>query len=116
MAQIAPFAAIHYDPDRVPLDQVIAPPYDVLSPAQQDALYARHPENIVRLMLNKEEPRGRRRRNNRYTRAAAFLQTSLATGRAGAGRRARTLRIHSALRASTRTRSRSSSAARCSSR
>ena len=55
MAQIAPFAGIHYDPARVPLTEVIAPPYDVISPAQQDALYARHPANIVRLMLNREE-------------------------------------------------------------
>jgi uncharacterized protein (DUF1015 family) len=79
MAQIAPFAAIHYDPDRVPLDQVIAPPYDVLSPAQQDALYALSPDNIVRLMLNKETPQDDDQ-NNRYTRATAFLHDALNRG------------------------------------
>ncbi|HZP83120.1 MAG TPA: DUF1015 domain-containing protein [Chthonomonadaceae bacterium] len=79
MAQIAPFAGIHYAPARVPIAAVIAPPYDVISPAQQDALYARHPQNIVRLILNKEEP-GDDARHNRYTRAAAFLRDGLAHG------------------------------------
>ncbi len=79
MAQIAPFSGVHYDPARVSLPDVIAPPYDVLSPAQQDALYARSPYNIVRLMLNKEEPTDNES-DNRYTRAAAFLQEALRSG------------------------------------
>ena len=79
MAQIAPFAAIHYAPAQVPLDLVIAPPYDVLSPAQQDELYARHPNNIIRLMLNKETS-GDTPDNNRYTRANAFLRDALERG------------------------------------
>lgn len=79
MAQVAPFPGVHYDPARVPLAQVIAPPYDVLSPQQQDALYAQHPRNIVRLMLSKEEPTDDAA-NNRYTRAAAFLRDCLAQG------------------------------------
>ena len=79
MAQIAPFAAIHYAPERVSLDKVIAPPYDVLSPAQQNDLYARHDDNIVRLMLSKETPDDTPD-NNRYTRANAFLQDALQRG------------------------------------
>jgi uncharacterized protein (DUF1015 family) len=79
MAQIAPFPGIHYDPAKVALADVIAPPYDVLSPAQQDALYARDPHNIVRLMLNKEESTDAET-DNRYTRAAAFLQECLQSG------------------------------------
>jgi uncharacterized protein (DUF1015 family) len=79
MAQIVPFSGIHYDPAKVALSDVIAPPYDVLSPTQQDALYARSPYNIVRLMLNKEEPTDDET-NNRYTRAAAFLKESLQEG------------------------------------
>ena len=79
MAQIVPFAGIHFDPKRVPLADVIAPPYDVLSPAQQEALYAQHPANIVRLMLNKEQPDDDAA-HNRYTRAADFLQACLADG------------------------------------
>lgn len=79
MAQIVPFAGIHFDPTRVPLADVIAPPYDVLSPAQQEALYARHPANIVRLMLNKEQPDDDAG-HNRYTRASKFLKACLAEG------------------------------------
>src|SRR5579871_3311013 len=79
MAQIAPFPGIHYDPARVSLADVIAPPYDVISPAQQDALYALHPENCVRLILNREQPADNDTAN-RYTRAAAFLQDALARG------------------------------------
>jgi uncharacterized protein (DUF1015 family) len=79
MAQIAPFRGIFPNPSRVPVAEVIAPPYDVLSPAQQDALYAKHPQNIVRIMLNKEEATDNDTQN-RYTRAAGFLQSWLADG------------------------------------
>jgi uncharacterized protein (DUF1015 family) len=79
MAQIVPFAGIHFDPKRVPLADVIAPPYDVLSPAQQEALYARNPANIVRLMLNKEQADDDDV-HNRYTRAAEFLHACLREG------------------------------------
>ena len=79
MAQIAPFAALHFDPIRVSLDQVIAPPYDVISPEQQEALYRQHPENIVRLILNQKIPTDNDL-DNRYTRAAAYLQDVLTRG------------------------------------
>src|SRR5689334_21742829 len=79
MAVITPFAGIHFDPNRVALDDVIAPPYDVLSPTQQDDLYARDPHNIVRLILNKETPEDNAS-DNRYARAAAFLLDSLQQG------------------------------------
>jgi uncharacterized protein (DUF1015 family) len=79
MAEIIPFVGIHFDPARAPLADVIAPPYDVLSPQRQEALYAKHPQNIVRLILNKEEP-GDDSANNRYTRAAAFLRENLEKG------------------------------------
>ena len=78
MAQIAPFAGIHYAPS-APIAERIAPPYDVLSPAQQDALYQRDPANIVRLILNKEQENDNAEQN-RYTRAAAWLRESLANG------------------------------------
>ena len=79
MAQIAPFRGIAYNPVQVSLAEVIAPPYDVLSPAQQDALYTQNTHNIVRIMLNKEEPADSET-FNRYTRAADFLQGWLADG------------------------------------
>ena len=55
MAEIIPFRALRYDPRVVPdLAQVVAPPYDVISPDAQDRYYARHPYNVVRLILAKD--------------------------------------------------------------
>ncbi len=46
MPRFEPFAALRYSPEE-PLDDVTAPPYDVLSPSDVDALLARHDHNIV---------------------------------------------------------------------
>jgi uncharacterized protein (DUF1015 family) len=74
MAEIRAFRAYRYDLGRVgALSDVIAPPYDVIDPALQQALYDRSPNNVIRLILNKEEPQDNEN-NNRYTRAAAFLR------------------------------------------
>ncbi len=79
MAHAAPFAGIHYNPEKVSIGAVVGPPYDVLSPAQQDALYAQDPHNFVRIMLNKDQD-GDSEGADRYTRAAAFLNSWLAEG------------------------------------
>ena len=52
MAQIRPFAGIHYA-KRSDLDfsKVIAPPYDVLDEGGKAALQARHPNNVVTIDL-----------------------------------------------------------------
>ena len=74
MAEIRAFRAYRYDLGRVgALSDVIAPPYDVIDPALQQSLYDRSPYNVIRLILNKEQP-GDSDRDNRYTRAAAFLR------------------------------------------
>lgn len=74
MADIRAFRAFRYDLGRVgALSDVIAPPYDVIDPALQDALYQRSPHNVIRLILNKEEA-GDNETSNRYTRAAGFLR------------------------------------------
>src|SRR5262249_52885048 len=63
-----------YDLGRVgPLSGVVAPPYDVIDPALQQALYERSPYNVIRLILNREEP-GDNEHENRYTRAARSLR------------------------------------------
>ena len=46
MPRFEPFAALRYSPDE-PLDDVTAPPYDVLSPSDVDDLLSRHDHNIV---------------------------------------------------------------------
>ncbi|OLD59014.1 MAG: hypothetical protein AUI33_16910 [Ignavibacteria bacterium 13_1_40CM_2_61_4] len=55
MPQIKPFRGIVYDQERVKLPDVVAPPYDVISPRQRETLYARSPYNVVRLILGREE-------------------------------------------------------------
>jgi uncharacterized protein (DUF1015 family) len=58
MAVVSPFRALRYDAARVgDLGAVVAPPYDVISRAQQDALYDRNPWNVVRLILPREPER-----------------------------------------------------------
>jgi uncharacterized protein (DUF1015 family) len=74
MAEIRAFRAFRYDLGRVgALTDVVAPPYDVIDPALQQALYDRSPYNVVRLILNTEEPTDSDS-NNRYTRAARYLR------------------------------------------
>jgi uncharacterized protein (DUF1015 family) len=56
MVALAPFRALRYSPDVAgDFGRVIAPPYDVISPEQQDQLYAASPFNVVRVILAKEE-------------------------------------------------------------
>ena len=74
MPIVAPLRGLRYDPKHVgALSQVIAPPYDVIDAALQTRLYERHPANVIRLELNREEP-GDDERQNKYSRAAKFLR------------------------------------------
>jgi uncharacterized protein (DUF1015 family) len=74
MAEIQPFRGLRYDLKHVgSLSNVVCPPYDVISPQLQEALYKQHPANFIRLELNREEP-GDNPSSNRYTRAARFLK------------------------------------------
>jgi uncharacterized protein (DUF1015 family) len=74
MPEIQAFHGLRYDLGHVgSLSDVVAPPYDVIGPALQDQLYKRHPANVIRLILNRDEP-GDDAKNNRYSRAAQFLR------------------------------------------
>ena len=66
MPEIIPFRGVRYNQGLVHLDEVVAPPYDVISPEQQQKLYKRNPHNIVRLILAREE--------DRYASAAKHLK------------------------------------------
>lgn len=79
MADFRPFKALRYNLDKTTLQEVIAPPYDVISPAGQDKLYAKSPLNCIRLILNKEE-NGDAEGKNRYTRARDFLHEWIQQG------------------------------------
>jgi uncharacterized protein (DUF1015 family) len=74
MADVQAFRAFRYDLGRVgALSDVVAPPYDVIDAALQDALYTRSPYNVIRLILNKETAADTEN-DNRYTRAARCLR------------------------------------------
>ncbi len=74
MPNIQPFEGLRYNLAQIgSLSDVVAPPYDVIDPALQDALYEKHPNNVVRLILNKMLPTDDEQ-NNRYTRSARELK------------------------------------------
>ena len=50
-AQIRPFRAVRHDPARTSLQDVVAPPYDVIDADLKARLEARSPYNMVRLVL-----------------------------------------------------------------
>jgi uncharacterized protein (DUF1015 family) len=58
MPEIRPLRGILYDPAVVgALDQVVAPPYDVISKEEQDRLYEQSPYNVIRIDLSREPDR-----------------------------------------------------------
>jgi len=50
MATVAPFRGVHFPPGRA-LQDLLAPPYDVISDAEHRTLCASHPHNIIHLTL-----------------------------------------------------------------
>ena len=54
MPRFEPFAALRYA-SRLPLGEVTAPPYDVLSDADRAELAARHPHNVVKVDVPVEQ-------------------------------------------------------------
>jgi len=74
LAEIRPFCGLRYQVSRAgDLAAIISPPYDIISPQEQRALYARSPYNVVRLEFGRESPSDSET-DNRYTRAAADLR------------------------------------------
>lgn len=57
MATIKPFRGIRYNQMKVNIANVVAPPYDVISPEQQNGFYDKDPFNVVRLILGREDDR-----------------------------------------------------------
>jgi uncharacterized protein (DUF1015 family) len=68
MADVRPLPGIRYT-DESELAALVTPPYDVISPEAQARYYERHPHNLIRLELGREET-GDDALENRYTRAA----------------------------------------------
>jgi uncharacterized protein (DUF1015 family) len=56
VAVVKPFSAVRYDEEAAgPLASLVAPPYDVISPAERDEFRARSPHNVVHLTLPDSE-------------------------------------------------------------
>src|SRR5262245_23148728 len=69
MPEIALIRAFHYDPTKVTISKVLAPPYDVISEAERKKLEEQDPYNCVRLIL----PQGDG--DEKYDNAARELRT-----------------------------------------
>lgn len=80
MTEIRPFQGIRYNQQIIEdLATVICPPYDIISPQQQDELYRYSSYNFVRIEYNRELPQDNGQ-DNRYTRASANLSHWLNQG------------------------------------
>jgi len=73
MAQIFPFRAWRYDPQRVELARVVTQPYDKITPEMQERYYGVSPYNLVRIILGKREAKDNSA-DNVYSRAASFFR------------------------------------------
>ena len=62
-----------YDPGRVDLARVVAPPYDVIGPSDQQRYYQQDPHNVVRLIAGEVRPTDSAE-DNKYLRAARFFE------------------------------------------
>ncbi|MDD3012953.1 MAG: DUF1015 domain-containing protein [Candidatus Gastranaerophilales bacterium] len=76
MVKISPMQGITYNTQKVTMDEVTAPPYDVISGSEKEELYNISPYNIVRLILGKTTPQDIDE-NNKYTRAAQYFNNWL---------------------------------------
>lgn len=80
MARLRPLRAVRYDTGHVDFGSVLAPPYDVISPAQQQDLYSRDLRNVVRIDFGAELPDDVPGTDDRYTRARGHLESWLNLG------------------------------------
>lgn len=70
---VIPFRGLRYNVEKVGnINDVIAPPYDVIKPEERVEIEQQHPANIIRLILSQPQNNDTEE-NNQYTRAAALL-------------------------------------------
>ncbi len=79
MAEIIPFKGFLYDLSKVSIEDVLAPPYDIITPEGRESLYTKSPHNIVRIDFGKEDP-GDNETENKYTRAKKCLDLWIKDG------------------------------------
>src|SRR4030043_2128649 len=80
MMEVKPFKAFRFNAEVVgDPGSCIAPPYDVISPDQQQALYEKNEYNIVRIIKGKTSPSDTAETNT-YTKAAKYFNSWTAKG------------------------------------
>lgn len=72
MPEFLPIISTRYNSERVRLQSVVAPPYDVISREEQEAFYLKDAHNVIRLILNHDQ--------DPYHSAADFFQKWLSEG------------------------------------
>lgn len=72
MADLQSFHGLRPNPKKLNLDDVLAPPYDVIKGAMRDELKARSPYNIVQIEL--AAPYGEKASDEQYANCAALLK------------------------------------------
>src|ERR1700687_2718298 len=72
MAQLQPFRAFRYNPERVSFQQVLTQPYDKISTEMQSKYYAADPHNLITVEKGRAFPTDNPD-NNVYTRASAAV-------------------------------------------
>ncbi|MEC4677056.1 MAG: DUF1015 domain-containing protein [Nitrospirota bacterium] len=76
MAEVVPFKGVLYNVSKISQksgEDLLAPPYDIITPEYREELYDKNPCNIVRIDFGKEF-QGDNERENKYTLARAFLR------------------------------------------
>ena len=79
MAEVVPFKGVLFNVaqiSKVSGEDLLAPPYDIITPEYKDELYERSPYNIVRIDFGKELP-GDNSNDNKYVRARKLLDAWL---------------------------------------
>jgi uncharacterized protein (DUF1015 family) len=80
VAEVQPFRGLRYNIERTgDISSLISPPYDIISPEEQQFYYRQSPYNVIRLELGEEQPFDSPE-NNKYTRAADTLKKWLEEG------------------------------------
>ena len=76
MAEIKPFAALRFTDQAGAAEQIVCPPYDIISEEERRAYLEREPHNVIRLEL----PRAQREGEDPYAAAGQILKDWLLEG------------------------------------
>ncbi|HBR14459.1 MAG TPA: hypothetical protein DD723_02815 [Candidatus Omnitrophica bacterium] len=80
MAGIKPFKAVYYNSKKIKdLSKVVCPPYDVISPEEQEYYHNLSPQNFIHIDLAKDKPSDNKT-NNKYIRARRIYEDWLKKG------------------------------------